>query len=108
MSGHQATKIVATIAIGTVGIFVAMFWGIVAHRLLVTVLGVATFVAFCFASFRRRRLLAVSFLVAWIGSAVSPVALSLRSVPGPPRLVPLVTGTLSDEGKAAADRGEFV
>ena len=50
------------------------------------------------------RLIFVAFLVA----AFLPVDVSLRSYPGPPRFVPLIMGSPTDEDVARESRGEVV
>jgi len=50
------------------------------------------------------RLLFVAFLVA----AFLPVDVTLRNLPGPPRFVPLIMGSPSDEDVAREARGEVV
>jgi hypothetical protein len=51
---------------------------------------------------RLMRLIFVAFLIAaWL-----PIDVSLTNYPGPPRLVPLIMGTPTDEDAAAEARGE--
>ena len=50
------------------------------------------------------RLIFVVFLVA----AFLPVDVTLRNLPGPPRFVPLIMGSPTDEDVAREERGEVV
>jgi general stress protein CsbA len=50
------------------------------------------------------RLIFVTFLIA----AFLPIDVTLQNVPGPPRFVPLIMGTPTEEDSARADRGEVV
>jgi hypothetical protein len=96
---------IALISSGVLGVIV---WGTVSQRLLSLLLGIALVVAHGFAGFRSRRKILIASVCAWVAVSVSPLELSLHSVPGLPRVVPLVMGTLTEDGLAAEKRGEFV
>ncbi len=105
---HRISTAVLKVIVVTLGVLAALVWGAVAYRLLSVLLGVALVVVLAFRGFRSRRGLVIGSLCAWIAATVSPLDVSFRSVQGPPRVVPLVMGTLPEEGFAAEKRGEFV
>lgn len=101
-------KVVLKVTLILSGVFVLMVWGALSQRLLSLVLGIGLVVAVGFAGFRSRRKILIASVCAWVAVSVSPLEISLRSVPGFPRVLPLVMGTLSEHGRAAERRGEFV
>ena len=58
----------------------------------------------CTAKTKLMRLIFIAFLVA----ASLPVDVTLRSYPGPPRFVPLIMGSPTDEDGIREERGEVV
>ena len=92
----------------SLGVFVVMVWGALAYRFLSAVLGSALVLALASAGFRSRRTILIASICVWIGVSVSPLELSFRCAPGPPHIVRLGMGSLSEAGLAAEKRGELV
>lgn len=66
---------------------------------------VASYVRFLWSGRTRwMRLIFVAFLIA----TLLPIDVSLRNYPGPPRFVPLIMGSPTDEDAAREERGEVV
>ncbi len=105
---NKFASTVAKLLVMVSGFMAVLAWGAIAHRLLFVLVGAALVVAFGFPSFRSRRSLVAASAAVLLATLVSPLDLSFRSVPGPPRIVPLVMGTLNERGFAAERRGDFV
>lgn len=85
-----------------------LVWFAVSHRGLSTLLGIAILIALISGWFHRRVGPLAILLALWVAVSVSPLELTMRNVPGPPRIVPLVMGTLTDEGVSRETRGDLV
>ena len=76
-------------------------------RVTATILILVSALAAFLPSLRKGKYIGI-FVLLLVASFLSPYDLSLRNLPGPPRFVPLVMGTLSQVGRERAQRGEIV
>lgn len=88
-----------------------MCWDGIAQRPLSAAAGTLLVLFLLFARRRPRAPAAAGLLALWLLASLSPVEITLRDLPGPPRVVPLVSGSarelLERERRGEIVRGSF-
>lgn len=101
---ESAIKVVSVIT----ALALVVLWVPMSHRFMSGLFGLYLVIVFAVPRFRPKLIGGCVLASCWAVVSASPLEVSLRSVAGPPRIVPLVMGTLSPAGIERQKRGEFV
>jgi hypothetical protein len=86
----------------------SIFWYLMSFRILSVPLFFSIFAFYFFRSLNGKRHFQFLIWLLFLGSTFLPFDISFKNIPGPPRFVPMVMGTLTVDGYKQADAGVFL